>query len=167
MAIIVEDGTGVASSNAYDSVANTQAYFDLKGTVITITEEAIINATQYLDLRFGLQYNGIKTDADQSLSFPRSSFTDQEGFVRGAATIHKEVKQAMYEASKLYIDGTALFDDTDSTDSNLQSLTNTVEGAVSQSKTWFSPQNTNTKSNIGKYISNILKISSQYSVRVV
>ena len=167
MALIVEDGTGVASSNSYDSVANAQAYFDLKGTVITITDESMINATQYLDLRFGLQYNGNKTGADQSLSFPRSSFTDGEGFVRSAATIHKELKQATYEAAKLFLDGTALFDDTDSTDSNLQSLTNTVEGAVSQSKTWFSPQNTNVKSNIGKYLTNILKVNSQYTVRVV
>jgi len=167
MALIAEDGTGVASANSYDTVANAQAYFDLKGTTITITEEAMINATQYLDLRFGLQYNGTKTDVDQSLSFPRSSFTDAQGFVRPAATIHKELKEATYEAAKLYIDGTALFDDTDSTDSNLQSLTNTVEGAVSQSKTWFSPQNTNTKSNIGKYIANILKVNSNYTVRVV
>lgn len=167
MAIIVEDGTGVASANSYDTVVNAQAYFDLKGITITITEESLINATQYLDLRFGLQYNGDKVGADQSLSFPRTSFTDTEGFTKAASTIHSELKRATYEAAKLYIDGTALFDDTSGDTDNLQSITNTVEGAVSQSKTWFSPTNTNLKSNIGKYLANILKVSSRYTVRVV
>ena len=167
MALIVEDGTGVVSANSYDTVANAQSYFDLKGTTIVITEESLINATQYLDLRFGMQYNGSKIGQDQSLSYPRTSFADQEGFTRDASTIHNELKTATYEAAALYIGGTTLFDDTESGTDKLQSLTNTVEGAVSQSKSWFAPVNTNTKSNIGKYLVNILTVDSGYTVRVV
>jgi len=167
MALIVEDGTGVASANSYDTVANAQAYFDLKGTTITMTEEALINATQYLDLRFDLQYNGSQIGQDQSLAFPRTSFIDSKGHSRAASTMHKELLNATYETAKMYVDSVNLFDDTSDGSDNLQSLTNTVEGAVSQSKTWFSPQNTNVKSNIGKYLVNILKVNSQYTTRIV
>lgn len=167
MALILEDGSGVASANSYISVVDAQAYFDLKGTTVTMTEEALINATQYLDLRFGQQYNGKQLEKEQSLYWPRTSFYDTDGFNREANTIPKELKNATAEAALLYLNGTALFDDTDTDDDNLQSLTNTVEGAVSQSKTWFKPTNTNTKSNIGKYLVKILKLSTRYATRVV
>ena len=167
MALIVEDGTGITLANSYDTVAAAQAYFDLKGITITITEESLINATQYLDLKFGRQYSGAKIAGDQSLEYPRTSFTDSSGFTKAASTIHNELKNAMYEAAKLHITGTTLFDDTDKGDDKLQSITNTVQGAVSQSKTWFAPTNTNTKSNIGKYLVNILTVNSGYTVRVV
>lgn len=167
MALILEDGTGVASANSYITVADAQAYFDLKGTTVTITEEALINATQYLDLRFGQQYEGMRRTQEQTLDWPRTSFVDLNGFIREADSIPRELKDATCEAALLYLNSVSLFDDTDLEEENLQSITNTVEGAVSQTKTWFSPSKINQKANIGKYLVNILKVSSTYTTRIV
>ncbi len=166
MALIVEDGTGVANANSYDTVANAQAYFDLLGITLTITDESLIQATMYLDLTYWRSYAGDKLTGDQSLAYPRSAFTDLDGFERDASTIHIELKRALYESAKLKLDDVDLFDNTSVEGDNLKSATSTLEGAVSESQTWFSPQRTDTRVGIGKYLTNILKAGANRIVRV-
>lgn len=166
MALIIEDGTGVTDSNSYDTLANAQAYFDLKGTVIVLTEESLINATQYIDTRFAPVFIPVKKAREQSLEWPRYSFTANDGYTVAADIVPIELKRAMYESAKLYIDGADLFSAVPEANDNLQSLTQTVEGAVSEAKTWFSPTSTNTRQNIGQFIKNIVKSSATQTVRV-
>lgn len=77
MALIVEDGTGLADANAYISVAYADNYFALRGNTVwsaldTAKKEAcIIQATDYIDMRWGPFVNSVKTYDIQALVFPR------------------------------------------------------------------------------------------------
>lgn len=100
MAFTVEDGTGLASANAYISVAEARAYWADVGTVFPqpdsvatpqfpITMQmAIVAATRYMETRYKNRYKGFKefpatedpVFAGQGLSWPRTDVCDREGF---------------------------------------------------------------------------------------
>ena len=77
MALVVEDGSGVANANAYVDVAGYRAWATARGLPLpsddsegnTKIEQAIYKATDYLETipTFG----GETSEDDQSLSFPR------------------------------------------------------------------------------------------------
>lgn len=77
MALIVEDGTGVADANAYVSVDQADAYFTLRANTVwsalapEAKEAAIVNATDYIELRWGHRAPGKPFTDTQGLRFPR------------------------------------------------------------------------------------------------
>ena len=77
MTIIVEDGTGLDNAESYSSVAEADAYFTKRGVVrwddatTQQKEIALINATETIDLLFGLVFIGVKLKETQALQFPR------------------------------------------------------------------------------------------------
>jgi hypothetical protein len=78
MALVVEDGTGLANANSYISVAYADAYFTDRANAAWGTatqqakEAALINASSYLDIRFSDNLRGIPLNPGvQALSFPR------------------------------------------------------------------------------------------------
>lgn len=82
MAIIVEDGTGLANAVSYVSVTDADSYFTVRGvtewgTLATPAKEAaLIRATDYIEMRWGDQFRGTKTNPTvQALSFPRLLWT--------------------------------------------------------------------------------------------
>lgn len=99
MAFVVEDGTGLATANAYISAADARAYwldvgvtFSQPDSVATIAfpitlQAAIVAATRYMELRFKNRFKGFKefpateepVFAGQGLSFPRIELYDREG----------------------------------------------------------------------------------------
>ena len=137
MPLIVEDGSGIPGANSYVTLAEAEDYFALKGVTVDLIEADLVNATQYLDLMFGMAYNGRLADDDQSLLWPRTVFFDNLGRRRDANTIPNELKVATYEAAKLS-SNESLFTATNP-ESNVQAFSNSVDGAVSESKTFFSP----------------------------
>jgi hypothetical protein len=74
----VEDGTGKVDSNSYCLVAYADAYFldrnisTWTGTN-TVKQGVLIQATDYIELRFSHLFKGEKKVAEQALSFPRIS----------------------------------------------------------------------------------------------
>jgi len=72
--IVVEDGTGVENANAYVDVAAVRAYAEQRGVTLPADNDEvaamIIKATDYLE-SFACEYQGYKTDAAQSLEWPR------------------------------------------------------------------------------------------------
>ena len=80
MSFIVEDGTGKVDANSYVSVAFAKNYFLERGitTFDDLFDEdikaSLILATDYIEMRFGSQFKGLKFDADQALSFPMVSY---------------------------------------------------------------------------------------------
>jgi len=63
MAIIIEDGTGVKGAQAYGTVAAFEVYMAARGIDITgltepIKENSLVNATDYIDTRWGLRLLG-------------------------------------------------------------------------------------------------------------
>jgi hypothetical protein len=80
MAFVVEDGTGVANANAYCTVAFATGYFRDRGINAWLDiddnltyQQAIIRATDYIELRFADRFIGERKADDQSLSWPRIS----------------------------------------------------------------------------------------------
>lgn len=75
MAIVVEDGTGLADANSYVSIAYADSYFYDRGNSVwdTYTPEnkaqALILATEYLDMYYN--YTGYKSSSTQALDWPR------------------------------------------------------------------------------------------------
>lgn len=163
--MIVEDGLGQVDSNSYVTQEEAQAYFTTKGIDVTITDESLINATQFIDVTYGAFFNGKKVSYEQALAFPRTKFRNTENFIVEQGTIPRDLKVAVYEAARL-----ALTEDLFDTDSNEQdnilSKTQSVEGAVSQSITYAKPTQQNQKASIGRFLRTILTTSVTQMARV-
>lgn len=91
--LVVEDGTGLATANSYDSLANVEEYHRLAGNEdawAELTENdkvlCLLNATTYMDRRWsyvGSLYNeGDDVSPRQALSWPRIGVYDREGVLR-------------------------------------------------------------------------------------
>jgi hypothetical protein len=100
MAFLVEDGTGLALSNSYGSVADADTYFLDRAIAAWAAlddpakQAALIAATDYIDARFGHLFQGAKVDADvQALEFPRDAFVDADD----VPIIPTKLKQATFE----------------------------------------------------------------------
>ena len=77
MAIIIEDGTGTKGAQTYGTVAVFEAYMLARGTDISgvstpIKENSLVNATDYIDTRWGLKLLGQR---QYSFLTSRSIFT--------------------------------------------------------------------------------------------
>ena len=84
MAIIVEDGTIVADANSYASVQSFKDYHDARGqsygtSTDTQIEQALVQATDYVDTRWGTRFLGQRVTSDQSLEWPRLYVFDELG----------------------------------------------------------------------------------------
>ena len=95
MAFTLEDGTGVADSNAYASEAYIDTYHadrgqtawefsDAAGAVAITTaqkEAAIIRATDHIDRVYGTRFKGYKTTDAQGLQWPRTGAYGPNGYL--------------------------------------------------------------------------------------
>lgn len=85
MAVVVEDGTGLANADAYVSQADTDAYWAARTTNTlaaawaaassTLKDSAIRVATEYLDTKYS--WKGLKLSSAQSLVWPRTGVFDE------------------------------------------------------------------------------------------
>lgn len=81
MALIVEDGTGLANADSYVSVADADIYASAMGhfawTDVAVTVEqkevALRRATQYIDAEY--TFRGSVLDPDQALEWPREEYS--------------------------------------------------------------------------------------------
>ena len=75
MALIVENGTGVANANSYISVSSARVWAASRGAslpaVDTDAEVALIKAMDFIEA-LRTRFSGVKTLATQSLQWPRS-----------------------------------------------------------------------------------------------
>ncbi len=74
MTIIVEDGSGIPNANSYVSLVDARGILnplgqDLNANDIT-AEQEILNGMNYIE-SFSERYQGIKTNSDQLLQWPR------------------------------------------------------------------------------------------------
>ena len=101
MALIIEDGTGVANSNTYVTDLEYTDYATSRGLTVgadaTAREQELIMAGDFLE-SFRAEYQGVKTSGANSLQFPRNSvFID--GTLNGSTNIPIELKRAQMEAA--------------------------------------------------------------------
>ena len=85
MTITVEDGTGLTGADAYISVEDADTYFLAIGDTTwsaadtTAKEQAIVQATRYMEKRFGNKWKGIIASSTQALGWPRDYVYDERG----------------------------------------------------------------------------------------
>lgn len=101
MAFVVEDGTGLATANAYLSVEEANEYHKERGNAAWIgavsqKQSAIIRATQYLDAMYQWS-TGYITSAEQGLAWPRIDAVEPNGWPIGYEDVPKVVKHATAE----------------------------------------------------------------------
>ena len=87
MAFVLEDGSGLATSNAYISVAYFNTHHVDRGVIesgdITTAEveQAVIKATDYVDKRFGEKFRGWRRSRAQALEWPRTDALDDDEYL--------------------------------------------------------------------------------------
>lgn len=88
MAFTVEDGSGIAGANAYITVSFFRDYHGDRGRTVdsgtysdSVVQAAIIQASDYLEQRFGNRYKGFRQSKGQGLGWPRYDAFDVDGFV--------------------------------------------------------------------------------------
>ena len=101
MAFTLQTNPPTPEANAYVSVAEFRAYHADRGRDLSNTttypdatvQAAIVNATQYLDIRF--EFVGYRVEADQTTEWPRSAAYNSRGDRQ--VGIPRPVKQATME----------------------------------------------------------------------
>lgn len=101
MALIVEDGTGLANAESYVSVAYADAYFTARNNANwdgnDAHKEGLLRiATEYLDANYGQRFKGIKNTEAQALQWPRFGVC-VDGYDIGNDVIPVEVMRATCE----------------------------------------------------------------------
>jgi len=97
MPLVVEDGTGLANSNAYISLDDAEAYYlETIGSAWLPDDEvkdaAIIRAARYLD---GMRFKGVRTrKREQAMDWPRYAATDCDGTVIPSNEVPVEIARA-------------------------------------------------------------------------
>lgn len=110
----VEDGTGVVGANSYLSIANADQYhFDIgtaaaswDGKTDSVKQQALRDATRYLDTQYGVQWKGSRTDRVNVLDWPRSFVLDTDGFEVESNVVPQGLKDATAEAALRSLDAT-------------------------------------------------------------
>jgi hypothetical protein len=110
MALIVEDGTGLSTANAYIDVAFADAYHSLRCNegwqgVVSTKEAAIIKATEYIDRHYDFKGDRVEPgDANpapaappQALAWPRTGVCHPDGIVIADNAVPVEVQRATAE----------------------------------------------------------------------
>jgi hypothetical protein len=111
MSLIVEDGTGLTTSESYCSVAEADSYFSKRANAdwdnleVADKEACLRKATDYMVAAYRLRWKGQRTTATQALDWPRAGVVTDDQFFNGYYnifqvdyhTIPKEVKSACAE----------------------------------------------------------------------
>ena len=77
MAIVIEDGTGLANAEAYISVADADAYFLARGNAAWAAlttarkEEVLRDGSDYMAAVYGQRWKGSRVTETQALDWPR------------------------------------------------------------------------------------------------
>lgn len=140
MAFTVETGSIVANANAYITVAELDAYWLDRAVTLSGDEStkqaAIIIATQYVDLNN--TWKGEITSQAQALDFPRAYITDNEGRELDKNTIPAQLKYAVCEYAKRQLNSDIQPDVSTDERGTLVSISQSIAGAVQESKTYES-----------------------------
>lgn len=152
-AFVVEDGSGLANSNSYESVAEFDAYCNARGMEVTAQyddtqkQRALIKAAEYIDLVPGKRFLGKRLLSTQAMKFPRACLRDPEFcwvFITGIPTKLKNA-QSEYAFREMTTPGTLMPDPVvDETGLQLQSSIEQV-GPIKEHKVFLASSVKTTK----------------------
>lgn len=115
MVLIVEDGSGLANSEAYISVADADSYFASLGEAAwaaassTVREQALRRAASFLDDRYEGRWRGRKNTATQALRWPRYGVVTPDALEVATNSIPEKLRRANAVAALLVVQGVSLF----------------------------------------------------------
>ena len=138
--IIVEDGTGIANSNSYVTLAEADTYFSDTGNLgwagtDDFKNQNLINATAAMDATYGQRYLAyLKDNTNQALLWPREDVWDRHARRISSGVIPQSLKNAQIEMALLSQNGVDLYPEGDKVD-NVTSESVQV-GEISQSFTY-------------------------------
>lgn len=99
MALIVEDGSGVAGANSYVSVADAKVWAGARGLTLPSAdadiEKLIVKAMDLVE-SYRSRFSGSKTDSAQALQWPRTG-ASLDGAELDDDVIPTELKSAVYQ----------------------------------------------------------------------
>ena len=144
---VVENGSGLSNANSYVSVADATQYHENHGTPTAWTnastaakEDALRQATQYLDAVYGTVWDGTRINETMALDWPRYGAVDSDGFWLVATAVPQQVKDACAYLALKQIGGDTLLPD-DAAASNVEAESLTL-GALSISTSYSGQKNT-------------------------
>jgi hypothetical protein len=141
MPLIVEDGLGLEDAESYISVADADAHHALYGNEdwldFSEAEKEILlrRASRDLDILYGSRFDSTLLTTTQTLLWPRVTYKNAVGYA--ISGLPSQVKAATAELALLEGQGLSVLD-TDET-SNLKSISQSVDGVGSESKSFFYP----------------------------
>lgn len=140
MTLIVEDGTGLSTAQAFCDVAYASAYADARGMTFstgttTQKEKALILGGDWLANELRLRYVGSRKTSTQRLPWPRTSAVENYGLAIEDTTIPWRLKDANAELAVLVHAGVSLQADLDNGGLLVSSKTIDV-----LSTSWFQPE---------------------------
>lgn len=103
MALITEDGTGIANAESYCSVADASAYHSARGNTTWATisttemEQALRRATDYIQQVYRSRWTGYRKTTTQALEWPRFNAPFVNGDYYSNTIVPVEVKNACAE----------------------------------------------------------------------
>lgn len=122
MALIVEDGTGLAAAESYVATTAVDTYVaanyesshaaNTQWTAASTTKKEIalrVSTKQYLDTQY--RFVGIRANDTQALEWPRAGAADRDGYAIEDDTIPQRVKDALCELALRYVQGDTLAPD--------------------------------------------------------
>jgi len=99
MTLVVEDGTGLSTAEAYISEADADIYFD--GTGENVAWDAVVNkeialrtAAQHMRAKYGTRWQGRRVRQEQALDWPRYNVADRDGWYVDSDIVPVNVQRA-------------------------------------------------------------------------
>jgi hypothetical protein len=145
---IVEDGTIVADANSYATVESADAYHANRGSPaawfdvdVDLKEDALRQATAWLDMRYGTAWFGNKVRGSQSLMWPRVGIVDHDNILLPATQMPPALQKACAEAALAVLSGTVLLPTISAGSTDIKQASTTV-GPISTSRTFQGGQST-------------------------
>lgn len=104
---VVETGAGIAGANSYLSVADADQYHENVGTAAASwsskttaeKQQALRDATEYLDAAYNSRWKGIRTTRTNPLDWPRSGVVDTDGYTVDSDDIPVQLEEATAEGA--------------------------------------------------------------------
>lgn len=127
LTFVVEDGTGMTTSNSYTSVEYANAYHTQFGnkawtqiTDVSVQQEALIQATQSIDILYGQEFYSLPRSQGmsqlypgqvylQALLFPRFTMVINQIQVIQTGWIPIQLQRAVCEMALKYVNGDDIF----------------------------------------------------------
>lgn len=125
---VVETGTGSSTANAYVTEVTADAYHDNYGAPTSwpaatqlAKEDAIRQATRWLDAVYVNRWRGFRGSKDQALDWPRRAAVDSDEWTRDADSVPVEIQNATAIMALKVVDGETLLADVAATDRAIRS----------------------------------------------